>query len=73
MFSIRASTRRQKRLPEPTTVTSDFEVDVRTNRVVVLSAIDNLGKGASSAVVQNLNVMFGLDETAGLRIPGMMP
>ncbi len=50
-----------------------LEVDVRTNRVVVLSAIDNLGKGASSAVVQNLNVMFGLDETAGLLIPGMMP
>ena len=50
-----------------------LEVDVRTNRVVVLSAIDNLGKGASSAVVQNLNVMFDLDETAGLRIPGMMP
>ena len=50
-----------------------LEVDVRTNRVVVLAAIDNLGKGASSAVVQNLNVMFGLDETAGLRIPGMMP
>ena len=38
-----------------------------------MSAIDNLGKGASSAVVQNLNVMFGLDETAGLLIPGMMP
>ena len=50
-----------------------LEVDVRTNRVVVMAAIDNLGKGASSAVVQNLNVMFGLDETAGLRIPGMMP
>ena len=50
-----------------------LEVDVRTDRVVVMAAIDNLGKGASSAVVQNLNVMFGLDETAGLRIPGMMP
>ena len=54
-------------------MTSGLEVDVRTNRVVVLAAIDNLGKGASSAVVQNLNVMFGLDETTGLRIPGMMP
>jgi N-acetyl-gamma-glutamyl-phosphate reductase len=48
-------------------------VDPRTNRVVVMSAIDNLGKGASSAVVQNLNVMFGFEETAGLKIPGMMP
>ncbi len=50
-----------------------LEVEARTNRVVVMAAIDNLGKGASSAVVQNLNLMFGLDETAGLRVPGMMP
>jgi N-acetyl-gamma-glutamyl-phosphate reductase len=50
-----------------------LEVDTRTNRVIVMSAIDNLGKGASGAVVQNLNLMFGFEETAGLRIPGMMP
>jgi N-acetyl-gamma-glutamyl-phosphate reductase len=40
--------------------------DAHTGKVVVLSAIDNLWKGTSSQAVQNLNVMFGLDETAGL-------
>ena len=37
-----------------------------TGKVVVLSAIDNLWKGTSSQAVQNLNLMFGFDETAGL-------
>ncbi len=50
-----------------------LEVDTRTRRVVVMAAIDNLGKGAAGAVVQNLNLMFGLDETDGLKVPGMMP
>lgn len=50
-----------------------LEVDTRTNRAIVMAAIDNLGKGASSAVVQNLNLMFGFDETDGLKIPGRMP
>ncbi len=40
--------------------------DAHTGKVVVLSAIDNLWKGTSSQAVQNLNVMFDLDETAGL-------
>jgi N-acetyl-gamma-glutamyl-phosphate reductase len=40
--------------------------DGHTGKVVVLSAIDNLWKGTSSQAVQNLNLMFGLDETAGL-------
>ena len=42
-------------------------VDERTGKVFVFSAIDNLWKGAASQAVQNLNLMFGLDETAGLR------
>ena len=50
-----------------------LEVDARTNRVVVMAAIDNLGKGAAGAVVQNLNLMFGFNETAGLQSPGLMP
>ena len=50
-----------------------LEVDTRTNRVVVMAAIDNLGKGAAGAVVQNLNLMSGLPETAGLEVPGLMP
>ena len=41
--------------------------DSRTGKVFVFSAIDNLWKGAASQAVQNLNLMFGLDETAGLR------
>jgi N-acetyl-gamma-glutamyl-phosphate reductase len=40
--------------------------DPHTGKVVALSAIDNLWKGTSSQAVQNLNVMFGLPETAGL-------
>jgi N-acetyl-gamma-glutamyl-phosphate reductase len=40
--------------------------DERTGKVLVFSAIDNLWKGASSQAVQNLNLMFGLAETAGL-------
>ncbi|MDE0469732.1 MAG: N-acetyl-gamma-glutamyl-phosphate reductase [Candidatus Poribacteria bacterium] len=50
-----------------------LEVDTRTRRVVVMAAIDNLGKGAAGAVVQNLNLMFGFNETDGLKVPGMMP
>lgn len=41
--------------------------------VVVLSVIDNLVKGASGQAVQNFNLMFGLDETLGLRAPPLMP
>ena len=36
------------------------------DRMILLCVIDNLGKGASGAAVQNMNVMFGLDETTGL-------
>ena len=50
-----------------------LEVDTRTRRVVAMAAIDNLGKGAAGAVVQNLNLMFGFNETDGLKVPGMMP
>jgi N-acetyl-gamma-glutamyl-phosphate reductase len=48
-------------------------VNLQTGGVVVASALDNLGKGASGAVVQCLNVMFGLDETAGLQSLGLFP
>ena len=40
--------------------------DGRSGRVIVFGAIDNLWKGAASQAVQNLNVMFGLDERAGI-------
>lgn len=45
-------------------------VEVDTGRVVIYSAIDNLWKGAAGAAVQNLNVMLGIDETAGLLAAG---
>ena len=44
-----------------------FHHDPRAGRVLVFAAIDNLWKGAASQAVQNLNLMFGLDESAGLR------
>ncbi|WP_193091273.1 MULTISPECIES: N-acetyl-gamma-glutamyl-phosphate reductase [Halomonas] len=44
-----------------------------SNTVVVLSVIDNLVKGASGQAIQNLNLMFGFDETMGLTAPALMP
>ncbi len=41
-------------------------VDPRTNRVIVTSAIDNLMKGAAGQAVQNMNLMFGIDEKSGI-------
>jgi N-acetyl-gamma-glutamyl-phosphate reductase len=43
-----------------------WKVDKRTNRVVLMSAIDNIVKGASGQAVQCLNLMLGFPETAGL-------
>lgn len=41
--------------------------------VVVLSVIDNLTKGASGQAIQNMNIMFGFDETAGLDVVALLP
>ncbi len=43
------------------------------DRLVVLSVIDNLVKGAAGQAVQNMNIMFGLDETMGLEMPPLLP
>ncbi len=51
----------------------DVFVAVQDGRIGVISAIDNLVKGASGQAVQNLNVMMGLDETAGLAFAGHYP
>jgi len=48
-------------------------IDKRTNRVIVVAAIDNLMKGAASQAVQNMNIMFGLQETMGLEFFSMAP
>src|SRR5204863_8233918 len=50
-----------------------FALDVEQQRVVVMSALDNLVKGAAGNSVQALNCMFGWDETLGLTFPGLHP
>jgi N-acetyl-gamma-glutamyl-phosphate reductase len=48
-------------------------VDERTNRLRVVSYIDNLVKGQAGSALQNMNLLLGLRETAGLERPGMFP
>lgn len=50
-----------------------FERDTASNRLVVMSAIDNLMKGAAGQAVQCLNIMHGFQETTGLAFPGLHP
>lgn len=47
----------------------DLGLFIEGSRVTIVSAIDNLVKGASGQAVQNMNIMFGIDEKAGLFIP----
>ena len=49
------------------------KLDHRTNRIIMMGALDNLVKGAAGQAVQNMNLMFGLDETEGLRLVPMFP
>ena len=51
----------------------NVKVDPRTNRVVMMGALDNLVKGAAGQAVQNMNIMFGLDESEGLDLVPMFP
>ncbi len=48
-------------------------VDPRTNRVIVVSAIDNLVKGAAGQAIQNMNLLLGLPETQGLEVVPLFP
>ncbi|HEU5267040.1 MAG TPA: N-acetyl-gamma-glutamyl-phosphate reductase [Jatrophihabitans sp.] len=48
-------------------------VDADSGRIIVTSAIDNLGKGAAGQALQNANIMLGLAETAGLSVDGIAP
>ena len=50
-----------------------LNVDERTGKLIVVSLIDNLVKGQAGSAVQNMNIMFGLEETAGLLHPGQYP
>ena len=44
-----------------------FKIDPRTNRIVMMGAIDNMVKGAAGQAMQNMNLMFGLPENTGLK------
>lgn len=50
-----------------------FKIDPRTNRIIMMGAIDNLVKGAAGQAVQNMNLMFGLKESEGLELVPMFP
>jgi len=50
-----------------------FEAEKGSDRVVVVSAIDNMVKGASGQAIQNMNIMCGLDERTGLWTSGLPP
>ena len=50
-----------------------ISVDQRTHRLRVVSYIDNLVKGQAGSALQNMNLLFGLEETAGLDRPGIYP
>lgn len=50
-----------------------FKLDTRTNRIVMMGALDNITKGAAGQAVQNMNIMFGLDETEGLKMAPVFP
>lgn len=50
-----------------------LRLDLRTGRIIIISAIDNLMKGAAGQAVQNMNIMFGLEETMGLGFAAVVP
>lgn len=51
----------------------NFKIDPRTNRVIMMGAMDNLVKGAAGQAVQNMNLMFGYPESEGLELVPMFP
>lgn len=51
----------------------NVKIDSRTNRIIMMGAIDNLVKGAGGQAVQNMNLMFGLPESEGLKLVPMFP
>ena len=67
------------RYPEPKILAGSnycdigFEREEESDRLVVISALDNLMKGAAGTAVQAMNVMYGFPETSGLEFPGLHP
>ncbi|MDR3290106.1 MAG: N-acetyl-gamma-glutamyl-phosphate reductase [Rickettsiales bacterium] len=50
-----------------------FKIDERTNNIIIIGAIDNLVKGASGQAIQNMNLMFGLNERTAIDRCGFFP
>ncbi len=50
-----------------------YKIDPRTNRIIIMSTIDNIVKGASGQAVQNMNLMYGFKETTGLSTIPLFP
>ncbi len=50
-----------------------FAIDGRTNRLIIISALDNLLKGGAGQAVQNMNIMAGFEEDAGINQPPLFP
>jgi len=50
-----------------------FEVDQGTDRIVIVSAIDNMVKGSAGEAIQNMNLMYGFDERTGIWMSGLPP
>jgi N-acetyl-gamma-glutamyl-phosphate reductase len=50
-----------------------FKIEPRTNRLIMMGALDNLVKGAAGQAVQNMNLLFGLPENEGLQLAPMFP
>ena len=51
----------------------NFKIDERTGRIIMMGALDNLIKGAAGQAVQNMNLLFGLEENEGLKQVPMFP
>ena len=51
----------------------NFVIDERTGRVILMGALDNLVKGAAGQAVQNMNLLFGLEESQGLELVPCFP
>lgn len=51
----------------------NFKLDMRTNRIIMMGALDNVVKGAAGQAVQNMNLLFGFEESEGLELAPMFP
>ncbi|MEE1078109.1 MAG: N-acetyl-gamma-glutamyl-phosphate reductase [Agathobacter sp.] len=51
----------------------NFVIDERTGRIIMMGALDNIVKGAAGQAVQNMNILFGFDESEGLNLIPMFP